>query len=83
MNIIHDGEVGTLKRFKDDVKEVKNGIECGIGLENYNDIKIGDLFEAYLMEEKKRTLEDVEKEYLKLKENFIKRKNIHILDIHF
>ena len=43
------------------VKEVKNGLECGIGLENFNDIKVGDLFEAYKMDEKKRTLEDVAK----------------------
>jgi len=57
--IIHDGKLSSLKRFKDDVKEVKNGYECGMGLENYNDVKIGDIFEAYTMIEKKRTLEDV------------------------
>lgn len=55
-----DGELSSLKRFKDDVKEVKNGLECGIGLKNYNDLKVGDLFEAYMLVEKKRTLEDVE-----------------------
>ncbi len=59
--IMHDGKLSSLKRFKDDVKEVKTGLECGIALENYNDVKAGDIFEAYLMVEKKRTLEDVEK----------------------
>lgn len=57
--ILHDGKLSSLKRFKDDVKEVKNGYECGMGLENYNDVKIGDIFEAYSMVEKKRTLKDV------------------------
>ncbi len=57
--ILHDGKLSSLKRFKDDVKEVKNGYECGMGLENYNDVKVGDIFEAYTMTEKKRTLEDV------------------------
>jgi len=56
--IMFDGKLNSLKRFKDDVKEVKNGYECGMGLEGYNDVKVGDLFEAYIMEEKKRTLED-------------------------
>ncbi len=59
--IMFDGKMSSLKRFKDDVKEVKSGYECGVGLEGYNDIKIGDLFEAYIMEEKKRSLEDVAK----------------------
>ncbi len=54
--IIYDGKLSTLKRFKDDVKEVKNGYECGMSLENFNDIKVEDLIEAYVMEEKKRTL---------------------------
>lgn len=57
--IMHDGKLSSLKRFKDDVKEVKNGYECGIALEGYSDIKAGDIFEAYLMIQKKRTLEDV------------------------
>ena len=61
-NVIFDGKLSSLKRFKDDVKEVKNGFECGIGLESYNDIKVADLFEAYMMVERKRKLEDVEKE---------------------
>lgn len=56
--IMFDGKLNSLKRFKDDVKEVKNGYECGMGLEGYNDVKTGDIFEAYIMEEKKRTLED-------------------------
>jgi translation initiation factor IF-2 len=54
--IIYDGRLSTLKRFKDDVKEVKNGYECGMALENFNDIKTEDLIEAYIMEDKKRTL---------------------------
>jgi translation initiation factor IF-2 len=54
--ILHDGKLSTLKRFKDEVKEVKNGYECGMALENFNDIKVEDLIEAYVMEEKKRTL---------------------------
>jgi len=56
--IMHDGKLSSLKRFKDDAKEVKNGYECGISLEGYSDIKQGDIFEAYLMIQKKRTLED-------------------------
>jgi len=63
--IIFDGKMSSLKRFKDDVKEVKYGVECGIGLENYNDIKVSDIFEAYMMIEKKRSLEDVEKDEIK------------------
>jgi translation initiation factor IF-2 len=54
--IIYDGRLSTLKRFKDEVKEVKNGYECGMSLENFNDIRSNDLIEAYIMEEKKRTL---------------------------
>ncbi len=49
--IIFDGEMDSLKRFKDDVKEVTEGFECGIAIKNYNDIKEGDEFEAYAMEE--------------------------------
>ena len=52
--VIHDGHLATLKRFKDDVKEVGKGFECGIQIENYNDIKEGDVIEAYIMEEIKR-----------------------------
>jgi len=54
--IMYDGKLSTLKRFKDEVKEVKNGYECGMSLENYNDVKNDDIIEAYVMEEKKRTL---------------------------
>ena len=57
--IVFDGKMSSLRRFKDDVKEVKNGLECGVGLFNFNDIKKGDLFEAYNLIESKRKLEDV------------------------
>jgi len=53
--VIHDGIIGSLRRFKDDVREVASGFECGIGLESYNDIKEGDLIEAYLIREVART----------------------------
>jgi translation initiation factor IF-2 len=49
--VIHDGAIGQLKRFKDDVKEVKEGFECGISFENYNDIQKGDVIECYEIEE--------------------------------
>ena len=49
--IIFDGELGSLKRFKDDVKEVVMGQECGIGIQDFNDIKAGDIIESYIMEE--------------------------------
>lgn len=55
--ILHDGKLSTLKRFKDEVKEVANGYECGMALENYNDIKVNDIIEAYILEEKARKLE--------------------------
>ncbi|BBN98697.1 translation initiation factor IF-2 [Sporolactobacillus terrae] len=51
--VIYEGNVDTLKRFKDDAKEVKAGFECGVTLENFNDIKEGDTMEAYVMEEVK------------------------------
>ena len=54
--VIHEGDLRTLKRFKDDVKEVKHGYECGIALEGYNDIKVGDVIEVYEIVEEKRTL---------------------------
>ena len=47
--VIHEGKIGSLRRFKDDVSEVKAGSECGIGLERYNDIKVGDLIEVFTM----------------------------------
>lgn len=52
--VIHDGKLASLKRFKDDVKEVTKGFECGIQIEKYNDIKEGDIIEVYIMEEVKR-----------------------------
>ncbi len=55
--VVYDGTMDTLKRFKDDVKEVAQGFECGISLQNFNDIKVGDIIEAYKMVETKRTLE--------------------------
>ena len=54
--IVYDGRVGSLRRFKDDVAEVREGFECGIGLENYQDMKEGDVIEAYEVEEVARTL---------------------------
>jgi translation initiation factor IF-2 len=53
---VYTGNLASLKRFKDDAKEVKEGLECGIGIENFNDLKVGDRIEAYRMEEIKRTL---------------------------
>ncbi len=55
--IMYDGKLSTLKRFKDEVKEVTNGYECGMALEGYNDIKNNDLIEAYILEQKERKLE--------------------------
>ena len=49
--VIHEGKLASLKRFKDDVKEVTKGFECGIQIEKYNDIKEGDIIEVYIMEE--------------------------------
>jgi translation initiation factor IF-2 len=57
--VIYDGEIDALKRFKDDVKEVKSGYECGISIVNYNDIKVGDVIENYEVVEERRSLEDV------------------------
>ncbi len=54
--VAHEGEIASLRRFKDDVKEVVSGYECGIGLERYNDIHEGDILEAYTFEEIKREL---------------------------
>ncbi len=48
--VIHEGKIGSLRRFKDDVSEVKTGSECGIGLQNYNDVKVGDVIEVFTME---------------------------------
>jgi translation initiation factor IF-2 len=54
---IYEGAIHSLRRFKDDVKEVREGFECGIGIENFNDIKVGDRLENYRTEEVARTLE--------------------------
>ncbi len=54
--VIYTGELASLKRFKDDVKEVSAGYECGLGIKNYNDIKVGDIIEGYEEVEVKRTL---------------------------
>jgi translation initiation factor IF-2 len=53
---VYTGALSSLKRFKDDVKEVREGLECGIGIENFNDLKAGDRIESFRMEEIKRTL---------------------------
>lgn len=53
--VLHEGEISTLKRFKDDVREVDQNYECGITIKDYNDIKVGDVIEAYVMEEIERT----------------------------
>ncbi len=49
--VVYEGKIASLKRFKDDVREVQQGFECGIGIEKFNDIKEGDIIEAYQMEE--------------------------------
>jgi translation initiation factor IF-2 len=54
--IINEGDIGTLKRFKDDVKEVDAGYECGLNINGYNDIKVGDVIEAYKIIETKKKL---------------------------
>jgi translation initiation factor IF-2 len=54
--VIHDGRIDSLRRFKDDVSEVKQGFECGIGLERFQDIKVGDIIEGYITEEVAPTL---------------------------
>ena len=55
--VVHEGNLGTLRRFKDDVREVQNGYECGIALENYNDIQAGDVIECFEVQEVARQLE--------------------------
>lgn len=52
--VVHEGKLASLKRFKDDVKEVTQGFECGLSIEKFNDIKVGDVIEAFVMEEVKR-----------------------------
>jgi len=48
--VVWQGKLASLRRFKDDVNEVKNGLECGIGLANFNDVKVGDAIEAFVTE---------------------------------
>ncbi|MEY2970322.1 MAG: translation initiation factor [Bacteroidota bacterium] len=55
--VVYTGKLGSLKRFKDDVKEVRQGFDCGLNIANFNDIKVGDVVEAYQMVEVKRTLD--------------------------
>ena len=52
--MIHEGSLASLKRFKDDVKEVLQGFECGLSIDRFNDIRENDIIEAYVMEEVKR-----------------------------
>jgi translation initiation factor IF-2 len=54
--VIYEGKMSSLRRFKEDTKEVASGYECGIGLENYNDIKVGDIIEAFEIEKVAATL---------------------------
>ncbi len=54
---VYAGAISSLKRFKEDVREVREGLECGIGVENFNDVKVGDVLEAYQIEEVARSLE--------------------------
>jgi len=54
--VVYEGEFSSLKRFKDDVKEVREGFECGVGIEHFNDIKVGDVIECFRVEEIARTL---------------------------
>jgi len=54
---VYAGTIASLRRFKDDVREVKEGYECGIGIENFNDIKVGDVIECFRKEEVARTLQ--------------------------
>ncbi len=54
--VIYEGELESLRRYKDDVNEVKSGTECGIGVKNYNDVKAGDQIEVYERVQVKRTL---------------------------
>jgi len=54
--VVYTGELASLKRFKDDVKEVTLGFECGLNIQNYNDIKVGDMIEGFDQVEVQRTL---------------------------
>jgi translation initiation factor IF-2 len=57
--VIYEGKIGSLKRFKDDVKEVQTGYECGVGLDKFNELQSGDILEVYHLEEVKPHLEPV------------------------
>jgi translation initiation factor IF-2 len=55
--VVYEAEIASLKRFKDDVREVKEGLECGIGVQGFNDVKVGDVLEAFRVEEVARSLQ--------------------------
>jgi translation initiation factor IF-2 len=55
--VVYSGRLSSLKRFKDDVREVKEGLECGLSVENFNDLKVGDRIECFTVESIKRTLQ--------------------------
>ncbi|MBC8652330.1 translation initiation factor IF-2, partial [Providencia vermicola] len=55
--VIYEGELESLRRFKDDVAEVRNGMECGIGVKNYNDVRVGDMIEVFEVIEVKRSID--------------------------
>ena len=55
----YQGSIGSLRRFNEDVKEVESGLECGIRIENYNDVKVGDVLEAFQVTKLARKLEEV------------------------
>jgi translation initiation factor IF-2 len=55
--VVYEGELSSLKRFKDDVREVQNGYECGLSIQNFNDIKVDDQIEAYEVVEERRKLQ--------------------------
>ena len=52
--VIHEGELASLRRFKDDVKEVQDGYECGMQIDKFNDVKVGDVIECFVMQEIER-----------------------------
>jgi translation initiation factor IF-2 len=58
--VVNDSKVASLRRYKDDVKEVRAGQDCGIGVENFNDVKVGDVLETYSLEEIKPVLRPAE-----------------------
>ncbi|CAD7779576.1 Translation initiation factor IF-2 [Candidatus Methanoperedenaceae archaeon GB50] len=55
--VVYNGQLSSLKRFKEDVKEVGTGYECGMSFENFQDIKVGDIIEAYIVEEVEKTID--------------------------